>query len=532
MELHCATLQASFSFSIRGKTLPRGDASATCSSSSSSVSRITARSFSLGSKGRGFPSLTWRVRLKKSSSSAVVRGGSEEPSHCSTDTLDSSNTTPDDSVRDVQNAKNDVECLDQHKMTKVCDKLIEVFLIDKPTPTDWRRLIAFSKTWDNIRPHFFRRCQDRAASEDDPGMRHKLLRLGRKLKEIDEDVQRHNELLEAVRAAAPSELGEIISRRRKDFTKEFFVHLHTVAESYYADPAEQNALAKLGNSCLAAVQAYDAATENIEALNAAELKFQDIINSPTLDAACRKIDSLAEKNQLDSALVLMISKAWSAAKESNMMKDEVVHLLTLLFSFDANMWLYGLICLILLLPSSDRSRNSNDCEKSIITETSNNEYCYLFECNDYSLRHQSEKIPIISLDFMSFYVGSFEQMEKAPSIDVKDILYHLYVTARGNLQRLMPKEIRILKYLLTIKDPEEKLSALKDAFTPGEEVEGQDVDCLYTTPEKLHTWIRTVLDAYHFSREGTLVKEARDLMNPEVIVKLEELKLLVEKKFM
>ncbi|XP_022939751.1 uncharacterized protein At4g37920-like isoform X1 [Cucurbita moschata] len=438
MELHCATLQASFSFSIRGKTLPRGDASATCSSSSSSVSRITARSFSLGSKGRaGFPSLTWRVRLKKSSSSAVVRGGSEEPSHCSTDTLDSSNTTPDDSVRDVQNAKNDVECLDQHKMTKVCDKLIEVFLIDKPTPTDWRRLIAFSKTWDNIRPHFFRRCQDRAASEDDPGMRHKLLRLGRKLKEIDEDVQRHNELLEAVRAAGPSELGEIISRRRKDFTKEFFVHLHTVAESYYADPAEQNALAKLGNSCLAAVQAYDAATENIEALNAAELKFQDIINSPTLDAACRKIDSLAEKNQLDSALVLMISKAWSAAKESNMMKDEV-----------------------------------------------------------------------------------------------KDILYHLYVTARGNLQRLMPKEIRILKYLLTIKDPEEKLSALKDAFTPGEEVEGQDVDCLYTTPEKLHTWIRTVLDAYHFSREGTLVKEARDLMNPEVIVKLEELKLLVEKKFM
>ena len=61
-----------------------------------------------------------------------------------------------------------------------------------------------------------------------------------KLSQIDEDVQRHNELLEAVRAAAPSELGEIISRRRKDFTKEFFVHLHTVAESYYADPAEQN----------------------------------------------------------------------------------------------------------------------------------------------------------------------------------------------------------------------------------------------------------------------------------------------------
>lgn len=63
---------------------------------------------------------------------------------------------------------------------------------------------------------------------------------------------------------------------------------------------------------------------------------------------------------------------------------------------------------------------------------------------------------------------------------VKDILYHLYTTASGNLQRLMPKEIRILKYLLTIKDPEEQLCRLNDAFTPGDELEGQDVDCLYT----------------------------------------------------
>lgn len=63
---------------------------------------------------------------------------------------------------------------------------------------------------------------------------------------------------------------------------------------------------------------------------------------------------------------------------------------------------------------------------------------------------------------------------------VKDVLYHLYKTSRGNLQRLMPKEIRILKYLLTIEDPEERMSALNDAFTPGEELEGMDVDNLYT----------------------------------------------------
>lgn len=85
--------------------------------------------------------------------------------------------------------------------------------------------------------------------------------------------------------------------------------------------------------CLAAVEAYDTAKENNEALNAAELKFQDIINSPSLDAACGKIDNLAAKNQLDSALVLMITKAWSAAKESNMMKDEVRTYLDIIYCF-------------------------------------------------------------------------------------------------------------------------------------------------------------------------------------------------------
>ncbi|KAI7727645.1 hypothetical protein M8C21_003436 [Ambrosia artemisiifolia] len=354
-------------------------------------------------------------------------------------------SVPNDSTTDHESVNEEVHSRDDTegggdsgdpKMVRICDKLIEVFMVDKPTPADWRRLLAFSKEWNAIRPHFFERCQQRADEEDDPGMKHRLLRLGRKLKEVDEDVQRHDELLQVVKNA-PSEIGDIVARRRKDFTKEFFMHLHAVAESYHDNEVEQNVIAKIGNTCLAAVQAYDTATESIEAINAAELKFQDLINSPSVDAACRKIDNLAEKNQLDSALVLMITKAWSAAKETNMMKDEV-----------------------------------------------------------------------------------------------KDILYHLYMTARGNLQRLMPKEVRIVKYLLSIEDPKMLLSALNDAFTPGDELEGKDFDNLYTTPEKLHTWIKAVVNAYHFSREGTLIKEARDLMNPKIIQKLEEMEKLIRDKFM
>lgn len=80
--------------------------------------------------------------------------------------------------------KDGTKSLDAGKMIKVCDKLIEVFMVDKPTPTDWRRLLAFSKEWNNLRSHFFKRCQDRANAEENPGMKHKLLRLGRKLKEV------------------------------------------------------------------------------------------------------------------------------------------------------------------------------------------------------------------------------------------------------------------------------------------------------------------------------------------------------------
>ncbi|CAJ1939695.1 unnamed protein product [Sphenostylis stenocarpa] len=181
--------------------------------------------------------------------------------------------------------------LDNYEMIiRDCDKLIEAFMLDE---TDWRKLLIFNKKWSNIRPHFFRHCQDKADAIDNLVMKNKLLCLGKKLKEIDEELQRHNELIKMIKEN-PSEISEIVSRSRKDFTKEFFMHLHTICDSY--DLETQNDLAKLWNMCLAAVEVHDSAMESIEALNAAELNFQDIIKSPS-DTSCWKIDNLAEKNQ-------------------------------------------------------------------------------------------------------------------------------------------------------------------------------------------------------------------------------------------
>ncbi|GAB2270060.1 hypothetical protein Dimus_004973 [Dionaea muscipula] len=325
--------------------------------------------------------------------------------------------------------------LDNNEMIRICDKLIGVLLVDKPTPAEWRRLLVFSNTWGNIRSHFFTHCKDQANAEDDPGMKQTLLRLGRKLKGIDEDVQRHNELLDAI-CGAPSEIHEIVVRRRKDFTKEFFEHVQYVAESFYDDPEHQKAIANLRKKCLVAVLACDTASGSMEAPKSVELlQLKDI--SPIPDAAGRKIDFLAEKNRLGSASMQVATKAWVSTPETPMTKDEA-----------------------------------------------------------------------------------------------NDLTFHMYKSALKKTERELPKEVRILKYLVAIKDPEKKLSCLKDAFTPGDEVEGEEVDMVYTTPKILLTWIKVTVDVYYSRAEESRSREVRGLMKPRTIQKLVELKKLIEDNFL
>lgn len=59
-------------------------------------------------------------------------------------------------------------------------------------------------------------------------------------------------------------------------------------------------------------------------------------------------------------------------------------------------------------------------------------------------------------------------------------MYHLYMIARGNMQRLVPKEVRIMRHVLSLEDPKEQFAALTEAFSPGAELEGKDIDLLYT----------------------------------------------------
>lgn len=335
----------------------------------------------------------------------------------------------------VEEQAAEVEIAEGYTMTKFLDKVIDLFLNEKPRVKDWRKYLVFREDWKKYRDRFYDRCHTLAMSQTDPAMKQKLISLGRKVKRIDDEMERHTELLKEIEGS-PLDINAIVSKRRKDFTEEFFRHLTLLSETY--DGLEdRDAMARLGARCLAAVGAYDNTIEIVDTLDSAQAKFDDILNCPSVEEACEKINSLAKAKELDSSLILLINSAWASAKESTTMKNEV-----------------------------------------------------------------------------------------------KDIMYRLYRATKSSLKSIEPKEIKLLKYLLNITDPEERFSALATAFSPGDDHEARDPKAVYTTPKELHKWIKIMLDAHHLHKEETEIREAKQMTPPMVIQRLFILKETIEVEYL
>lgn len=335
----------------------------------------------------------------------------------------------------AQAEEQEIEIANGYTMTQFCDKMIDFFLNEKTKSKEWKKYLIFREEWKKYRDRFYSRCQRRADMENDPIMKEKFISLRRKVKKIDDEMEEHYELLKEIQDS-PTDINAIVAQRRKDFTGEFFNYLSLLSDTY--DSLEdRDGIARLGSRCLSSVSAYDNTLENIETLDTAQAKFDDILNSPSIDVACQKIKSLTKAKELDSTLILLISSAWAKAKESTTMKDEV-----------------------------------------------------------------------------------------------KDIMYQLYKATKSSLRSITPKEIKLLKHLLNIIDPEERFSALATAFSPGDELEAKDPNALYTTPKELHKWIKIMLDAYHLNKEETDLREAKQMTDPVVIQRLFILKDTIEQEYM
>ncbi|KAL1537006.1 hypothetical protein AAHA92_29569 [Salvia divinorum] len=329
----------------------------------------------------------------------------------------------------------EVEVAEGYTITQFIDKMIDLFLNEKPKSRDWKKYLIFRDEWGKYRQKFYNRCKTRADSEKDSNIKQKLIDLSRRVRKIDDEMEKHTALLKEIQES-PMDINAIVAKRRGDFTDSFFRHLTLVSETYDSLD-DRDAVARLGTRCLSAVSAFDNTLEIVGTLDIAQAKFDDILNSPSIDAACEKIKSLAKAKELDSSLILLINGAWSAAKESATMKNEV-----------------------------------------------------------------------------------------------KGIMYRIYKATQSSLRSIVPQEIKLLKYLLNITDPEERFSALATAFSPGDEHDIKQPNAIYTTPKELHKWIKIMLDAYHLNMEETEIREAKKMDQPIVIQRLFILKETIEEEYL
>ncbi|KAI7846439.1 hypothetical protein COHA_000050 [Chlorella ohadii] len=139
--------------------------------------------------------------------------------------------------------------------------------------------------------------------------------------------------------------------------------------------------------------------------------------------------------------------------------------------------------------------------------------------------------PALLLMMAKAYAGSKET--DITQEEVKDVMAHLYFKAKESFAQQAPKEVRILKYLLTVDSESDRVQLLEQAFEPGSELEGAEVDYLCTTPPLLLNTIENVLTLYDSSRgRGTMAGDAASLMSPEVIERLRDLQKMIKRKYM
>ena len=67
----------------------------------------------------------------------------------------------------------------------------------------------------------------------------------------------------------------------------------------------------------------------------------------------------------------------------------------------------------------------------------------------------------------------FTGVKESPLVrdEAKDMMAHLYFRAKENMGKTLPKEVRILKHIMTFDSSKDRIALLAEAFTPGPELD-------------------------------------------------------------
>ena len=82
----------------------------------------------------------------------------------------------------------EVEVAEGYTITQFIDKMIDLFLNEKPKSRDWKKYLIFRDEWGKYRQKFYNRCKTRADSEKDSNMKQKLIDLSRRVRKVNSRV--------------------------------------------------------------------------------------------------------------------------------------------------------------------------------------------------------------------------------------------------------------------------------------------------------------------------------------------------------
>ena len=371
------------------------------------------------------------------------------------------------------------------------DNLANIFL--KRDQEDWIGLLASSERWPTLRNGFFARLKVRAAEEEDPEEMLRLSRLLRLMQGTSERVATYQDLLAEVQDTGEEMWEGMVTSRRAEFTTEFFQFLRFKLEALVRDQASTSATRS------AASRDAEAEAEAVVAASRSE------------GAAPNDRATSDMKNARDEE-----SRSDAAADEA---RDDLARLASRLLS----------ICEAFDEATKDTETLENAAEN----------FQELLQVE--TLEEMNQKIDEMAVEgkldpaLVLTAAKAYMSVKESPMVEeeVKDVMAHLYFKMKETMGRQQPKEVRILKYLLSIEDPQEIRKGLEEAFTPGPELTVGDEDYLFCEAPVLLQTIETVLKAYDAQKgKANITGQAAELMQPEVIEKMKTVKFQIEAHFM
>ncbi|GIM11879.1 hypothetical protein Vretimale_15350 [Volvox reticuliferus] len=150
-----------------------------------------------------------------------------------------------------------------------------------------------------------------------------LRKLFRALQNVNDELSRYNRVLLKLAEAANDEWDAIVAAYRGDLQKPFFEHMQCLMVAAKEDPSRLDQLVLINTRLVALIANHDAVAADQDKLDAAADVYRDLLTSiSSVEDLDRRMSELASAGKIDPAFLQISAKAYGAARDTNMSKDE------------------------------------------------------------------------------------------------------------------------------------------------------------------------------------------------------------------